>query len=398
MHRDDIESGACLSADMVTAAANAPDQSLVERSRIEVVVVDDEAGFDRLRDTWNTVANQMEPSSPMLSWEWCRLWWRYFHEEKRLQILTFIREGRTIGIAPFQERRVGIGTFAIRAFKPIGWEDYGNQGMTEQLQLLFPPEHRTELMEQLARWLASNHVTSAWLPSIAVDDVLPQWLAERVVEAQQLVPFHHRSLPSDWEGFVQGLNKSMRSNSRYYAKLIQRHGHSFALEVADTPADVHTVLPQLIALHKTRARATDISRVQHWDHFYRADRANFIQEIGPALAARNQFKVGMLRLDGEMVAGQTWFEKGNAIFLYYSGFDPAWAKYGVQLVTTLEVLKNGMRRGIDRVEFLRGGGQLKERWDTEVRVVRNVLCASRPALARSLRQASSARARLRWLR
>src|SRR5690349_23899290 len=48
---------------------------------------------------------------------------------------------------------------------------------------------------------------------------------------------------------------------------------------------------------------------------------------------------------------------------YYSGFEPAWAKYGVQLVTTLEVLKHGMGRGIHHVEFLRGGGQLKERWE-----------------------------------
>jgi CelD/BcsL family acetyltransferase involved in cellulose biosynthesis len=380
---------------MMSTAVRAPARDLDARSRLSVEMVTDNAGFDRLREQWNALADRMVPSSPMLSWEWLRLWWSHFRGANRLQIVTFVRDGTVVGIAPFQERRIGVGPLAIRMLKPIGWEDYGNQGLTEQLELLFPPEHKAELMAELAIWLASNRITSVWVPSVEVDRELEPWFAERVVEMQPHVPFHHRSLPADWEVFVQGLNKSMRSNSRYYAKLLVRHGHSFELEVAETPGDVARALPEAIKLHRTRASSTEVSRVQHWDHFYRPDRAAFIQEIGPILAAKGEFKVGLLRLDGEVVAGQMWLEKGDTIFLYYSGFVPEWAKYGVQLVTTLEILKSGMRRGFKRVEFFRGGGHVKERWDTEVRVLRHTLCAPRPAVGRGLLQASQVRVRLR---
>lgn len=381
----------------MSAVAAAAPRAAATTSRFKVEVIADEAGFDRIRDQWNAITDRMAPSSPMQSWEWMRLWWSHFGGANRLQILTFVHDGEVVGIAPFQERRVGIGPLAVRILKPIGWEDYGNQGLTESLELLFPPDHRAELMVELAQWLRLNRITSVWLPAVEVDEQLPRWLAERVVEEQPYVPFHHRPLPSDWEGFVQGLNKSMRSNSRYYAKLLVRHGHSFELEVAETPGHVSRAMPEVIRLHQTRAQATSISRVQHWDHFYRNDRASFMEEVAPELAAKGEFKVGLLRLDGEVVAGQMWFEKENTIFLYYSGFVPEWAKYGVQLVTTLEVLKSGMRRGMRHVEFLRGGGQVKERWDTDVRVVRNVLCATQPAVARRIQQASLARVRLRRL-
>lgn len=380
---------------MLSSIAGRRSRVMDDRRSLSVRVIDETSAFDGMRVAWNEVAAQMQPSSPMLSWEWARLWWEYFHGHNRLMILVFERGRQILGIAPFQERRIGIGSLGFRLLKPIGWEDYGNQGLTEHLELLFPPEHRSALMAELARWLKTNRISSVWLPSIDADETLPAWLGARVVEQCAHVPFHHRSLPSDYLAFVQGLNKSMRSNARYYAKLLIRHGHSFELQVGESPEDVSRLMPELIRLHKTRAYATHVSRIQHWDHFYRPDRTDFIRELAPTLAARGEFRVGLLKVDGEVVAGQTWFERGGTIFLYYSGFEPEWAKYGVQLVTTLEVLKRGIARGVRRVEFLRGGGQLKERWDTEVRVLRHTRCASSPALGHAIRAVAGSSRRQR---
>ena len=383
---------------MILSTRAAAGQARVgSRSAVTIEVVDDLEGFDRLREDWDAIAAQMTPSSPMLSWDWNRTWWRYFNRDSRLRIVTFARDGDIIGIAPFQERRIGVGPLALSVLKPIGWEDYGNQGMTEHLELLFPPEHRSELMDALARWLRSTRLASVWLPSISHDEELPAWMSAHVVRTQPWVPFHHRSLPGDWLGFVQGLNKSMRSNSRYYARLMIRHGHTFELKIGETPEDISRMLPEAIRLHRTRAEATHVSRVRHFDHFYRPDRIAFLSEVAARLAGEGEFRVGLLHVDGALVAGQTWFERDGRIFLYYSGFEPEWAKYGVQLVTTLEILKHGMQRGVRHVEFLRGGGQLKERWDTDVRLARNALLAPNPIFADGLQLADSARLKLRRL-
>jgi hypothetical protein len=67
----------------------------------------------------------------------------------------------------------------------------------------------------------------------------------------------------------------------------------------------------------------------------------------------------------------------------------------VALVTTLEVLKQGIARGYDRIEFLRGGGQIKNRWDTDVRLQNHLLCASNPGLGRFLIRAHGDAHRIR---
>lgn len=381
--------------DTATAVAS---RSAGIASQGEIRVVDDVAGFDRLREDWNRIASEMDPPSPMLSWEWSRLWWTRFGGGDSLRIVTFLRGGRVVGIAPFSERRVGVGPIGARILKPIGWEDYGNQGMTETLELLFPPPWRTELLGELALWLRAARVTSAWLPSIGAEESLPDWLADRIAETQPWVSFHHRSLPDDWLDFVQRLNKSMRSNARFYPKRLIRHGHSFELEVAESPAEVSRALPEAIRLHRLRAGADAISRVRHWDHFYRADRIAFLQDVAPILAETGEFKVGLLRVDGAIVAAQTWMERSQTMFMYYTGFEPEWAPYGVQLIATLEALKHGIARGVRRVEFLRGGGHVKERWDTEARVVRNVRCTPNRSLAIAIPAAAAAGQHLRRLR
>lgn len=253
-------------------------------------------------------------------------------------------------------------------------------------------------MVELASWLRSSRVASVWLPSIDSEETMPAWLAERVVEVQPWVQFHHRSLPADWLEFVQKLNKSMRSNARFYPKRLTRHGHQFELEVASTPAEVSRVLPEAIRLHRLRAGADEVSRVKHWDHFYRSDRTAFLHEAAPRLAARGEFNVGLLHLDDKVVAAQMWMERSKTIFMYYSGYLPEWAPYGVQLVTTLEVLKHAMARGAERLELLRGGGHVKERWDTDVRKLRNVRCMPSRSLAMAMPAANEARVRLRRMK
>jgi CelD/BcsL family acetyltransferase involved in cellulose biosynthesis len=349
----------------------------------EIEVVRDERGFDALREDWTALSGRLDVDSPMLSWEWSRLWWDHFRGRNRLCILIFRHAGRVAGIAQLQERRLGMGPMSLRSLKPIGWEDGGNQGLTEHLDLLFPSAERPALLLATSRWLERNGSTIAWLPAIEADEILPSSLQQNIVQSHPYVQFHHRRLPGDWAVFVQGLNKSMRSNARYYPHLLERRGLPFHLEVAATSEQVDAALPVLFELHRIRAESEDVSTVRHWDHFFQRDRRAFMREIAAVLAARGQLKVGLLRIGDEVVAAQMWFEERTTISLYYSGFLPSWAKYSVALVTTLEVFKQGMRRGFDRVEFLRGGGQLKERWDTEVRLSRDMLWASRPGLARA---------------
>jgi CelD/BcsL family acetyltransferase involved in cellulose biosynthesis len=192
--------------------------------------------------------------------------------------------------------------------------------------------------------------------------------------------FTYRQLPARWDDVVRGLGKSMRDNVKYYPRLMERHGHAFSFEVAQTPTQVAGWLPVLYQLHRERARAS--MSVAHPDYFEVTNRRAFMTAVAPQLAAAGQLRIGILKIDGEPVAAQMWLERGRAMFVYYSGYRIEWAPHSVALIATIESMRDAMDRGIDRVEFLAGGGLPKERWGTRSRVHGNAWLVPWPRVAR----------------
>ncbi|MBV9100441.1 MAG: GNAT family N-acetyltransferase [Candidatus Dormibacteraeota bacterium] len=368
-------------------------------SAMQVHEVTTADGFDALRDEWNALVPRLDAPSPFQTWEWNRAWWRHFGAGHRLRLLTFRRDGALCGVAQFHERRIGPRVLRRSLLAPLGWEDQRRrQGMTEQSQLVFPAADMDELLAALARWLDTHRWTFVQLAGMAVPFELPQRLSQRVVLTGKPNSFYGRALPATYAELVAGLGKSMRDNVKYYPKLLERTGHSVSLRVANTPETIPPALDVFFALHRARANATAAS-IAHRDKFAWRDRRAFLADVAPMLAAQGQLRIGLLEVDGATVAVQIWLEYGTAMFVYYTGWDPAWSKYSVQLVATIECIKNGIARGLGRLEFLRGGAdgndQRNERWETQRRVRVNLTLARRPAMTRLVLRIPRVQRRLR---
>lgn len=351
---------------------------------LQVREVTTEDGFDCLRTVWNSLVDQLDTPSPFHSWEWNRTWWKHFGGRHRLRLLIFEEQGRVVGLAQLYQRGHGVGRLGLAMLFPLGWEGYRRMGLTEQLDLLFPATHRAQLLEALSAWLERRHFSAMLLPGVASDEALPDWLAQHIAIIGKRMLLPYRELPGSWDELVKGLNKSMRDNVKYYPRLLLRSGYEFTFEVAQTPEEVAAALPVLMRLHTSRARS-EVGR-PHRDYFSYPDRRAFITAVAPLLAERSELRIGLLKICGETVAAQLWLERRATVFLYYSGFDPAWSKYSVAMVATAEALKWAIASGLTRVEFLRGADQFKRRWDTANRVQVHLLLARhagfiRPAIS-----------------
>jgi CelD/BcsL family acetyltransferase involved in cellulose biosynthesis len=357
-----------------------------------------EAAFDGLHAGWNRLAGLMDDASPFQTWEWNRFWWKHFGAGHRLRLLAFHDAGELVGIAQFHQRRLGPTRIGRTLLAPLGWEDHRRrQGITEQNELIIPAEHIDRVLIALGGWLREQRWTAALLPGMRVPIALPDQLSRRAVLVGKPNWFYSRPLPKSWEEFIAGLGKSMRDNVKYYPRLLERTGHRVELHVVDDPASVADAIRTFLDLH--RARADVAAKVPHRDKFASKDRRSFLLDAAPVLAGLGRLKVGLLEVDAHIVAAQLWLEMGSTMFLYYTGYDPAWAKFSVQLVATLECLKDGMRRGMERVEFLRGGpagvDQRNERWGSERRTRANVTLAHTPAAAKLLLRIPRVQRRLR---
>ena len=343
------------------------------RPGLELEEVTTLVGFAALRADWDRLADRLDEGSPFHGWAWNWTWWKHFGRG-RLRIVV-IRSGDEVrGIAQFQVRRHGP---LLSSMVPIGW---GNR-LTEQLDLLLPEEDRDELLGAIRVWLRRQRCTWVWLPGLRPEEVATA-VGPVVPVHVKAIPFERLELPASWETLVAGLNKSMRDNVKYYPKLLRRHGHDYQFRIAAEREAVQRALPILFRLHRRRARMQ--GSVAHKDYLRDRSYRAFLEEVLPELAAAGQAKVGLLEIGGEAVAAIAWLEMGRSVFLYYSGFDPAWSKYSVVMVATGEVIKQAIEAGLERVEFLRGTDPFKTRWGTAQRTTVEVAVARRPGLLRPL--------------
>ncbi len=130
--------------------------------------------------------------------------------------------------------------------------------------------------------------------------------------------------------------------------------------MAETAADVVEALDTFFALHTARARASH--GPVHPDRFAAARARRFLAEVCRDLAEQHITRVFTLLVDGKPVASRIGFVLPGCLYLYYSGYDPSWARYGVMTTTVVEAIKYAIALGVPRLHLSMGADVSKTRW------------------------------------
>lgn len=352
----------------------------IRPAEIRVDVVSTIEGLEALQPDWERLVDEMDVPSPFLSWHWSRIWWQHFGGRHKLQIAVLNENGLVAAIAPYYLLRYG----PVKVLVPFGWPDR----LTEQMEPIILARNRHVLQAALNNWLIQKHPVGF---VTGLDPSCAEPFGERSL--RENVYFDWRELPATWDALLDGLHRSMRGNIKYYPRLLERSGHSFSFRIAGDVDSVRAALPTLYRLHTARAQLT--AGEQHRDRLLHPIRRRFLNHLAGVLAPRGEMKIGILQVDGEDVAAQLWFERNATVFLHYSGYQPEWARFSVAMMTTSEIIRLALERGMKRVEFLRGSKQFKTRWNTEQRVQVDLYFVRQPWLLPLFHRVRSLRRRLR---
>ncbi|HEX4447643.1 MAG TPA: GNAT family N-acetyltransferase, partial [Polyangiaceae bacterium] len=88
----------------------------------------------------------------------------------------------------------------------------------------------------------------------------------------------------------------------------------------------------------------------------------FLYEVCEKLAAKGVAKAFVLKIRGCVVAVRVGFVVGDQLYLYYSGYDPKWAKYSVPTTVVAEAMKYAIAKGLKAVNLSTGTDVSKTRW------------------------------------
>jgi CelD/BcsL family acetyltransferase involved in cellulose biosynthesis len=299
---------------------------------------------------------------PFALHDWHVAWWthlakteRHLRDELRIHVVRDDR-GECVAIVPLVSTRREIGAFH-----------------TESLGLLGSDPNFTEIRGPLvapgAEELAARAVTRRLRNDGGWDWLYWSGLqgpfAGALVGAATLgwrppVLDYVVDLAPTWDAFRADLKRNIRESLRHCYNSLKRDGLSFELEVAQTPDAVRNALHMFVSLHAMRAGLT--RTVAHPDRFASMTARSFLYDVCERLAARGVTRIFMLKIRGCVVAVRIGFVVGDQIYLYYSGFDPRWAKYSVSTTIVAETIKYAIDQGLRAANLSTGTDVSKTRW------------------------------------
>jgi CelD/BcsL family acetyltransferase involved in cellulose biosynthesis len=126
-----------------------------------------------------------------------------------------------------------------------------------------------------------------------------------------------------------------------------------------------------------------VGAVCHNDDFAHPACRAFLLDVCERFAARGELRIFRLYLDKKFVASRLGFALGGCLYLYYSGIDPAYARYGVGTIVVAEAMKHAIGEGLSAVNLSTGKDPSKLRWRPREIVFREALVVSPRALGRA---------------
>lgn len=299
---------------------------------------------------------------PFARQEWHLAWCEHFLNRspqiREQPLFCVLRDGtrECLAIVPLVLVRRRFGPLKLATAALLG----ADRGLTEIRNPLVKPGYERltvravhESLAQVADW--------DWIQWSGISDSLAEALTrETKPRWYQVNEDFILELPASWEELRARLRRNIRQSLRHCYNSLRREGRTFEFVVAREAVDVQRALPRFLELHAMRASMARAAK--HPNRFAGRVAQEFLYDVCGRLAARDAVRVFQLRIGSEIVASRIGFVTGDSIYLYYSGFDPAWARYSVMTTTVAETLKYAIASGLKTVNLSLTREQSKVRW------------------------------------
>jgi len=337
-------------------------------------------GLASLADDWERLFLATGSHLPFWTFDWAQTWWTHF-QRRRMSVrdaprIYTVREpgGALVAVAPMMlTERPAVGLLRARSLQFFG----ADPNMTELKGVICAAADAERVHRSLLKHFEARESEWDWLEWASLNQQCRHLFAGRTdVQWRREVSSYLLPLPDSWEEMRRDLKRNLRESLRKCYNSLKRDGHEFEFHVRQEPAQVSSTLVDLFRLHSARSLHTGTTA--HADVFATDRSRCFLQEVCERLARRGHWRGFTLSIGGQVVATRLGFRFGETLYLYYSGFDPAWGKYSVMTTTVVEAIKHAIGSGIKTIDLSTGNDVSKTRWSpTEVTYLDVTLCPPR---------------------
>lgn len=170
-----------------------------------------------LRPQWDALAESVG-SEIFLTYDWCRIWWKYYGKNRDLRVWAFRKGGDLVGIVPLFLEKIWLGPVSVRAAKLVG-----SDHTMAQFSLPIAGEHIAEVIEGLSESLLKEKWDVMHIGPIAGLYAHYETLKGAVIEAfgatcgvsckeKQVQTYFF--VADTWDAHLESLSKNARKSIR----------------------------------------------------------------------------------------------------------------------------------------------------------------------------------------
>jgi CelD/BcsL family acetyltransferase involved in cellulose biosynthesis len=353
------------------------------RWRTVVLIVESIDSLDGLRRLESKLRRLCETAGdlPFLSWEWNVSWWMHLSRQGlRVKDRLYVRtvsdhSGELVAVAPLMLTEMpSRGPLRFRCLQFFG----ADPNITELRGVLCRPDMKLPAYRALLEHLFERSGDWDWIVwdgiplHSDVDRLMKDYAPVRV--AREISNFILQ-LPATWEQFKSTRSRNVKESLRKCANSLKRDGLVAVSRVAEAGPELDDALQTVVRLHAARSARTDT--ISHPDVFKTPAARRFLSDVCTRYATVGGVRVFCLELENRIVAARVAFVSGRSMYLYYSGYDPSYAKYSVMTTVVADAIKYAISKGYQTVNLSTGNDLSKTRWSPSEMTYQQVVQTSR---------------------
>ncbi|HEY0511579.1 MAG TPA: GNAT family N-acetyltransferase [Thermoanaerobaculia bacterium] len=310
----------------------------------EITALDD---LESLREEWSALCDRSPRATPFQRPEWLISWCRAFRPGEPW-VLAVRRAGRLAALAPLL-------VYPNQGKRTVA---FCGGGVSDYCDVVTDPDGEDAAVGALLAHLAARRdrwEVADFEPVPGESPLLrnaPDGL-DTQTGLRDVCP--GLDLPDRIEDLRDVVPTRQLANLRKYRRKAEALGELRLQTVADRPWE--ELLDLLLHLHGARWQELGEAGMLGGDGL-----RTFHREVAAGFHARGRLGLYALCLDGHPLAALYGFREKDAFFCYMQGFDPDHARLSPGVMVVGGVIEDVIRRGIRRLDFLRGCEAYKYAW------------------------------------
>ncbi len=304
-----------------------------------------EETFESVTELWQDSANRLKWDCLFVLPGWLKAWWQVFGIDRTPYLCSIRSRGELIGLAPLM-----VEGQTARLM--------GDTDVCDFQDVVVVPGREKAFFGTLFDHLKKQGIRQLDLEAMRSDSTLYRHLAQAAtdqpfaVDCPSVDATMVLDLPTSWDTYLLQLTGKQRHEVKRKFRRLEEAGR-VALRTLDDVTAVSSAMDTFLTLFKKNR--TDKAQ------FMTDGMAAFFHALAIELASARILKLYFLMLDDAVVAAVMCFDYDETFLLYNNGYDQRYYSLSVGLLSKLFTLKESIRLGKKRYDFLKGTEAYKHR-------------------------------------